>query len=271
MRNITPSLRGESIFVIARALRALAMTGFVFSFAWDQGLAAETRTPAMIFQEANAAYRSGDYAKAARLFESLAAKDGRNNGNVFYNLGNACFKQKQVGRAILYYEKARRLHPRDRDLAANLAFVRKLLEYRVEDKRNWYLRGAESLLNFFTHREIGIMSLAGGLLFWLSWAFALYFRPGPHWGWRRKTVLFLAAFSVLLWMAKGVYDATVKEAVTLEPETVVRYGPSPKDQLAFRLGEGIKVRVKRKNDEWGQVALPNGEAGWVSLDEIGLI
>ena len=41
---------------------------------------------------------------------------------LFYNLGNACFKSDRLGEAILWYERARLLSPRDEGIGANLHF-----------------------------------------------------------------------------------------------------------------------------------------------------
>src|SRR5262249_18396747 len=46
------------------------------------------------------------------------------SGNLYFNVGNAWFKAGDVGRAILDWERARRLVPGDPDLLANLGWAR---------------------------------------------------------------------------------------------------------------------------------------------------
>jgi len=225
---------------------------------------------AAIFQQANAAYRGGDYAKAGSLYESLISRDWK-RANVFYNLGNAYFKQKKLGLAILNYEKAKRLSPLDRDSKANLTYVRGLLEYRIEDKRNWYLKMMDRALASFTPIQIGIVSLSFAFLFLMSWTVSLYLASASGWGWRRKTLLILTAICLSLWLSKGIHQTTVREAVVIKDQAAVRYGPSYKDQISFKLGEGIKVRVKKTEGEWSRVILTNGETGWMVHEEIGVI
>ncbi|MEK7243343.1 MAG: tetratricopeptide repeat protein [Thermodesulfobacteriota bacterium] len=58
----------------------------------------------------------------------------------FYNLGNSYFKTKKIGLAILAYERARLLEPRNSDILYNLNYAKGILEYKIEDKRNWYLK-----------------------------------------------------------------------------------------------------------------------------------
>lgn len=222
-----------------------------------------------IFEKANAAYRGGDYAQATSLYESLI-QQGWKNQAVYYNLGNAFFKQQRVGPAIVRYEQARRLAPRDRDVLANLGYAKGLLEYRIEDRRNWYLKAGETLLQSFTQEEMGLISLCLGLIFWLSWGMGLY-RAGNGWGWKRKLLLTLTLVSTGLWVMRGTYEMSVEEAIVLKPQAAVRFGPSYKDQIAFRLGEGLKVRIGKKAGDWYRVLLVNGETGWMSQEEMGLI
>jgi hypothetical protein len=244
------------------------IAGLLFLPSMNAG--AQSRDSLSIFQKANAAYRGGDYAEAANLYESLIAK-GEKAANVYFNLGNAYFKQERLGQAILYYEKAKRVKPRDRDIRTNLNYAGELLEYRIEDKRNWYFRTGGALLASFTQKEMGIVSLGCGVFFWLSWIFSLYFRPRMTWGWRRRGLLFLTGIVLCLWLLKGTHDLTVQEAVVLKPQAAVRYGPSHKDQVALRLGDGMKVRLKRTAEGWSQVVLTNGETGWMFQEELGVI
>src|SRR5438093_4187938 len=70
------------------------------------------------FKAANALYDAGEFTKAASAFEKIEPK----TASVYFNLGNAFFRQDKVGLALLNYERARRLAPRDPDILANLKF-----------------------------------------------------------------------------------------------------------------------------------------------------
>ena len=224
-----------------------------------------------VFQKANAAYRGGDYVQAASLYESLL-KEGVKDASVDYNLGNAYFKQNRLGLALLHYEKARRLGPREPDVRFNLNYARGLVEYRIEDKRNWYSKTWESLLKFFTFGEVGVLMLFFGLIFWSSWILALYLRTGGS-GREgvRKTLMVLSMLALSLWVLKGLHGQTVREGVILKPEAAVRYGPSYKDQVALKLAEGMKVRIQKQSEDWYRVSLPNGETGWMFQEDLGVI
>lgn len=77
---------------------------------------------ATLTQEADSAYMRDDFAEATRLYLQIAETEGTSS-DLYYNLGNCYYRQKQPGKAILYYERALRLDPSNEDARANLEFV----------------------------------------------------------------------------------------------------------------------------------------------------
>ena len=55
------------------------------------------------------------------------------DARLFYDLGNACIKSDRLGEAILWYERARLLSPRDEDVGANLHFASRGRKDRESD------------------------------------------------------------------------------------------------------------------------------------------
>ena len=94
----------------------------LFLVAWSPGpLAAQEA----FFDEGNRRYREGDYAGAVELYGRIL-ESGVESGELHYNLGNAWFRLGELGPAILHYERARRIMPRDDDLGTNLELARSL-------------------------------------------------------------------------------------------------------------------------------------------------
>ena len=75
------------------------------------------------FAAANRLFDAGDYAASAAAYEALTPK----TAHIYYNLGNAYYRQEQLGRALLNYERARQLAPRDPDILANRQFAQEQL------------------------------------------------------------------------------------------------------------------------------------------------
>ncbi len=229
-------------------------------------LPSQTAADVSSFKQANDFYRSGKFEEAAKIYQELA--EGHPTGVFYYNLGNTRFRMNQSGPAIFAYERAMRLEPRNPDIRRNLNYVRGLLEYRIQDKRNWYVRAGENVLEYFTVREINLLWVMTVFFFLAVWASRLWTgREGP-WGWRRKTLLALAFVFIGLAILKNIETNVMSDAIVMKGEVEVRYGPSESDQVAFRLGEGLKVYVVDRRENWKRIVLVNGESGWVSSEDI---
>lgn len=112
------------------------------------------------FDDANQQFKAGDFAGAAAAYEKILAVEGP-RAAVFYNLGNSYQSLKQYGPAILAYERARLLTPRDPDLLANLTLARKAATAFEENGRNPSL---EAALVYLSRNEWSWL-VAGAALF----------------------------------------------------------------------------------------------------------
>lgn len=222
------------------------------------------------FSKANLAYREGKFDEAAALYKALAVRYPTNY--VFqYNLGNALQRKGELGDAILAYERARLSAPRNEDVLANLNFVRNLLEYKVEDKRNEFVKVGEKILGFFTFEELAFFALLMGLLLFGTWAAALFFKSDPSWGWFRKTLVVLGLIGFGAVTLKSIQMSFFQEAIVTANEAQVYFGPSVTDQPAFRLGEGLKAFIVDSREGWDRILIPSGESGWIQEDQISEI
>ncbi|MCA9407687.1 MAG: tetratricopeptide repeat protein, partial [Candidatus Omnitrophica bacterium] len=89
--------------------------------------AAISRTQALEgFVTAEAFYKQGEFAQAASAYEEILTAGGE-SGAIYYNLGNTYYKMGELGKAMLNYEKARQLIPRDSDLNFNYHYLRSKL------------------------------------------------------------------------------------------------------------------------------------------------
>ena len=65
------------------------------------------------FDTGNVHYRDGNYADAITAYQE-AIEGGYASGALFYNLGNAYFRNDELGQAIRFYEKGTAIHSRKR-------------------------------------------------------------------------------------------------------------------------------------------------------------
>src|SRR5947209_17328434 len=90
---------------------------------WLATASAVLAQPAAQFAKANQEFSAGNFKAAATDYEELV-RAGQDSPNLFYNLGNAYFRQKDFGRAILNYERALALDPRHPEAQANVRIAR---------------------------------------------------------------------------------------------------------------------------------------------------
>src|SRR5260370_6826316 len=75
------------------------------------------------FTKANQEYAQGNFKEAITSYEAQV-RAGRWNANLFYDLGNAYFRTRDFGRAILNYERALALDQHHPEATANLQIAR---------------------------------------------------------------------------------------------------------------------------------------------------
>ncbi len=221
------------------------------------------------FQDANLKYREGKFSEAVELYEQTLRLHPV--FEVFYNLGNAYFKNKQIGKAILNYERALKLKPRDRDIRFNLNFVNRFVEYEVEDKRNWHLRSLARFLSRLTGEECLTVSLIGYFVLAVQIFVGLIHRKRFVLGAMGFTLLYVTLSTFGLAVAKYTHLGAGSEAVIMKNQAEVRYGPDENDRLAFRLPEGLKVFVKKEMNDWYRIELLNGQSGWAMKSQISVV
>lgn len=84
-----------------------------------QGAAAASDT---LIAKADSAYTADNFAEAETLYMQAMKVDGTSS-ELFYNLGNTYYRQGNLGKAILYYNRALKLDPANGDARQNLEFV----------------------------------------------------------------------------------------------------------------------------------------------------
>ena len=218
------------------------------------------------FGEANQFYRDKNYDEAVRIYEEIAMSGPK--AEIYYNLGNSYFKSKKLGLAILNYERARRLRPRDRDVLTNLVYANRLIEYRIEDKRNWYFRKKSELLQFATIEECWALALGAYFLFMVGLFISLARRQRPLFGRLGALAVCLLIFCSVPLLLKLGERGMGRPGIVTEPQAEVRYGPSNSDRIAFRLVEGLKVSLNDEKQDWYRIQLTDGRGGWVPKSQV---
>jgi tetratricopeptide (TPR) repeat protein len=224
-------------------------------------------------QKAEKAYADKNYKEAISLYETIA-KGGFTSFKLYYNLGNAYYKNNELGKAIYHYELANKLKPNQDDIKMNLRIANEKTIDKIESKENFFIGALKTgLINSLTTTGwawTSIVSLIGTLLF----AFIFFISPSVF---LKRIVFFLSLISFIiciLSMSFGFVALNSKRelnfAVILNRESKIHEEPDITSKTKFSLHEGSKVNVLEANAVWTNIKLENGNEGWVKSNEVGL-
>jgi len=234
----------------------------------------ENEAAALLFSKANKSYQSGDYTAASGDYLKLLGS-GIESGSLYYNLGNARFKEGKLGEAIYYWEKARQEMPGDPDILENLELSHLLLVDRIDVPEDPLpVRIFDTFTNLLTIGQLGWLALSLYLIANLLLT-ACLLNLKPRWGFGLRIAsvsvwaLVLLLAGILTWR---VYDVTHRrDAIVVEQKVDLRSGPGSENIVVFTVHEGIRVRVRNHVQGWYQVILPNGWNGWLQQQSIRIL
>lgn len=230
--------------------------------------ARQTARTTQAFLSAVAHYHAGDYRQAADRFAAIAA-GGVVNATLYYNLANACLKSGDIGRAVLWYERALELTPRDPDLRFNYAAALSLLKDQREDSGNIF-----RILFFWKYQmgenEILWAAVVFNAVFWLLSGVRLLRSKRPL---NIVALLVLGAAVVMSATVAGNFyrDRYPDRAVVLGDRVSVRSGWTPEATELFVLHAGTRVRVEADNGKFLKICFAPGKIGWVPRAEVETI
>ena len=94
---------------------------------------------AVLWEEGVTAFNDNKFSQAASCWESIHSS-GKSSPELFYNLGNAYFKQGNYPRAVLNYERALKMDPSYKDARYNLDFTSNFVQDKIEPVPEFILK-----------------------------------------------------------------------------------------------------------------------------------
>ena len=225
-----------------------------------------------IYNEANEHYSSKDYQNALLLYNELIER-GVKNPYLFYNLGNTYFKLRQIGYAVLYYEKALALKPFDRDTRKNLEYTRRSLKERILPL---YSEGFFKLLRITSsYIRPGLLAIFELFFFTCFILFALFFIFMQYSRNKLKKHLVVFALLFLIFGAAAFsYHFNEKnhpKGIVVKKEIEVLSAPIAESEVLFTLYEGTKTKSLEIREGWIRMRLNDGREGWILTQGIVFI
>ncbi len=224
--------------------------------------------------KANKLYQSKNYDVAIKTYETII-----NNGfvgpSLYYNLGNAYFRENKLGYAILYYEKALKLAPDDEDIKYNL----KIANARTVDK-------IQEVPQLFIIKWWNILVTALSIPGWLTITLFFYILLLVSIGLfvlmknfkiqREAFIAGVISFTALVivtivLIARINLETSSSYGILLNKSQVVKISPDRQSNDAFVIHEGIKFKIEDELNNWTKIKLSDGKVGWLPKNSFGKI
>ena len=278
-----PSTAGQSVRMLVvlltltagiQAVPALSAVS-ADSASATSGIAQRPLPPSSVTKAmADSAYAQEHYQEAVRMYELLLKHGG--SADLYYNLGNAYYRQENITRAVLNYERALLLSPGDRDIRFNLQMARsKTIDKITPESEMFFVTWYRSLVNMMSVDAWAWLALVALVI-----AIALslvYLFSDPVW--LRKVGFFggVAAVSVFLlanlfaWQQRRVM-VNRTGAIVIRSAASVKSTPAKNGTDLFLLHEGTKVTITDHSmKDWRAIRMADGKEGWIEVSQIEVI
>ncbi|PKP45293.1 MAG: hypothetical protein CVT94_18455, partial [Bacteroidetes bacterium HGW-Bacteroidetes-11] len=216
-------------------------------------------------------YMAGFYGNAITIYEEILSS-GFESPDLYYNLGNAYFKNEELPKAILNYERALKLNPGNEDYRFNLRFANDKLIDKIDALPElFYIIWWNSLKNKLSANNWAMLALVSfTLVFILLVAFLL-----SRTLLMKRTLFYTGVLLILLHILSGVLawqtktEAKQKQtAIVFAPNLPVKSSPDESSIDLFVIHEGLKVQIIDKIGEWNEIKIGNGSKGWVKSETL---
>ncbi len=224
------------------------------------------------------AYKSENYTKSIELYEQAVSQGlsgKKESPEIYYNLANAYFRNDQLGKAILNYERALLIQPNDRDIRHNLKFARLRTEDRIESVNDFFLANwMNGIQNLFTSNGWAWIGIIFFILLLCGVGTFLFSRTV----WIKKTAFYSSIVFLLFVLTANSFSFRQKSKLTNRDSAIIMMGsatiyaePKTSSKEVFQLHEGTKVKVRNRDNNWVEVEIANGSVGWTMKENIEII
>lgn len=222
------------------------------------------------WNEATRSYTAHQYRNAVEHYEAIAKEHGASDV-VYYNLGNAYYKNGERGKAVLSYKRALKLNASNKQARENIAFIHSKTPGApmvLEDI--FFMRWYHAILYKIPANAWAITALIGFLLV----LFVIYristgkIRFGYRW----------LSFSAIVWLLVISFAFTAYRQGKVNTEGVIisgqafLYAAENSAQTKLIVPEGTVVTLLgSKKDGKVLVRLINGSEGWIDQADLEIV
>ncbi len=224
-----------------------------------------------LFEQGKEQYKAEKYRDAITSWEKII-DGGEHSAAVYFNLGNAFYKQNNIGSSIYYYEKALQLDPQDTDIKTNLAFAENAKIDVIEAlPKTIFSKWYKSITGNFTYEGWAKIAVAFVFLFVLT--FLLYYFSTAE---AKKRFFFITSIISILFFVGAITlayltygdDKKNTPAIIFSEAVEIKSEPKMNSATSFKLHEGTKVKVEAEEGDWLKITLADGKDGWIPATDL---
>jgi tetratricopeptide (TPR) repeat protein len=218
------------------------------------------------FTNANQQYASRHFKEAIASYEALVLKKEW-SANLFYDLGNAYFRDNNLGKAILNYERALLLDPHHPEAEANLRFAR--------DQARALQMQPGAFDRYAAFASVNTYTATAAVTFWIA-LFSIVVAVLAR---RRSTAaIMLSILSSLIFVmtAGAVYLRENGKlgrglAIVTSPDVNARVATADTANAVLAVPPGSEIKVLSTRGDWIYAELPNSSRGWMPANSAELV
>ncbi|MDR1525727.1 MAG: tetratricopeptide repeat protein [Tannerella sp.] len=223
---------------------------------------------------AETAYTSEQYDRATELYESVLKNYG-DSFELYYNLGNSYYKMGKTAHAILNYERALLIKPGDGDVRFNLEMAKQQTVDKIEPLQDFFLkkwfRSVQNLISVDSWATAGILCFVLFICCLVLFFFSKWMRL-------KKMGFYLGILLFVVIIFANIFAYNQKEelinrngAIVFSPTVTIKSSPDNSGTDLFVLHEGTKVFIRNTVGDWHEIALEDGNIGWINKKDITVI
>lgn len=250
---------------------------------------AGTVQPEAELAKAQKLYENREYQQAEQMYDTIMSRYGT-SASLLFNLANCYACEGNLAKARLYYERAKRLDPADKEIANNLSFVASKIydsniasagkdkELLAEDNPSFIDSIGNIIAEKVASNTWAVLAAVCFVLLILSMALYIFFRSVMI----RKIGFFGALGFLILNILFVVFSfiaahriATDDDVIVTAFKTVLLKNPESSSKTASPvLSGGTKLSVEKSKDgadgkpEWYFAVLNEHCSGWLRAEDV---
>jgi len=209
------------------------------------------------------------YREALSIYSKLI-KANHENAYVYYNMANIYYRLGEIGKSILFYSRAKRLAPRDQNIAANFRYVVSKTEDKIFGAPTPFLNNILVWLDDFEFWELVKGLILINILFWVSLTLNIWFKTELVNNFKKGTAVLLIAMIASVG-AKLYSQENYLTGIAMAEQIEIKSGQGNSNVTLFQLHKGAIVRILGEENGWYKIQLSDQKSGWAPKETISKV